>query len=555
LPDRRLVAGGLVVVAVAAVIGASVVMNAAAQRPTTVGPAPRFVDETASAGLIHTYDGGLPEAVGGGLAAFDCNDDGRPDLYLAGGVHTAALYRNESPVGGDLRFTAVASNVTDLTAVNGAYPIDVDGDGKVDLAVLRNGAGNVLLRGLGDCRFEDATATWGLAAGRAHTEAFSATWEPGARWPTVAFGNYVDPAIKDPASWCEADELVRPASGGSGFGAPVELTPSWCTLSMLFSDWDGSGRMDLRVSNDRDYYPASLGEEQLWRIAPGQPPRLYTADEGWVRVQVQGMGIASYDVTGDGLPEIYLTSEDDSKLQTLTAGPSQPGYRDIGLRYGVNVTQPFTGPDVHLPATAWHAEFEDVNNDGFIDLFVSKGNVKGQTDHAMRDPSNLLLGQADGTFLEAADQAGVVTFDKSRGAALADFNLDGRLDLVLAKYGAPVQLWRNDGWTCSDACVLPVEHWLAVRAREAAPNVDAIGGEIEVRTGGLVYRRELTIGGGHASGQLGWIHFGLGPAESAEIQVRWPDGSVTPWQRVAADGFEIVDHATGQVGRWTPPAP
>ncbi|MEI4927531.1 hypothetical protein Q8G50_33990, partial [Klebsiella pneumoniae] len=69
---------------------------------------------------------------------------------------------------------------------------------------------------------------------------------------------------------------------------------------MLFSDWDRSGRMDLRVSNDADYYLPTDGQEQLWRIAPGEAPHLYTADEGWMPVQVQGMGIASYDLTGSG---------------------------------------------------------------------------------------------------------------------------------------------------------------------------------------------------------------------------------------------------------------
>jgi hypothetical protein len=311
--------------------------------------------------------------------------------------------------------------------------------------------------------------------------------------------------------------------------------------------------MDLRVSNDRDYYPQAVGREQLWRIEPGAPPREYTAVDGFTPTQVQGMGIASYDLTGDGLPEIYLTSEDDSKLQTLANGPATPTYRNVGLDYGVNVTQPFTGPDTHLGSTAWHPEFEDVNNDGLIDLFVSKGNVKGQLDHAMADPSNLLLGQPDGRFLEAADTAGILTFDKSRGAALADFNLDGRLDLVLAKYGAPVQLWRNAGPVCGSGCASSPAHWLAIRVTQPGPNVDAIGAVVEVQAGGRTSRRELTIGGGHASGQLGWIHVGLGAATAAQVRVVWPGGVVGPWLTVPVDGFEVVDRTAG-AQPWQPPS-
>src|SRR5439155_22221487 len=120
------------------------------------------------------------------------------------------------------------------------------------------------------------------------------------------------------------------------------------------------------------------GEEQLWRMEPGQPRRAYSANDGWVPVNIQGMGIASYDLTGDGLPDIFLTSQASNRLQTLTAGASQPTYRDIGLKRGVNLAHPFTGADQDLPSTGWHPEFEDVNDDGFIDLFVSKGNVGSQ---------------------------------------------------------------------------------------------------------------------------------------------------------------------------------
>ena len=510
--------------------------------PSAAGPVPQFVDETATSGLAFTYDGPFAYAVGGGVAVFDCDDDGRPDVYLAGGEGPAALFRNASEAGGELRFTRTPDAVTDLDAVNGAYPLDVDGDGRVDLMTLRHGE-NVALRGLGDCRFERANEAWGLDGGAELTEAFSATWEAGSSWPTLAYGNYATPGSLDPDTWCEVSELIRPA--GAGYGPPIPLEPGFCALSMLFSDWDGSGRMDLRVSNDRQYYNQSVGEEQLWRMEPGAPPRLYGVDDGWVRVQVQGMGIGSYDITGDGLPEVYLTSQDASKLQTLAAGPVQPSYRDIGLRHGVNVAHPFTGPDVSLPSTAWHPEFDDVNNDGFIDLFVSKGNVTSQPEYALEDPSNLLLGQPDGSFREAADSAGILSFDRGRGAALADFNLDGRLDLIEVNYGAPTRIWRNAGPDTGG--------WLAVRVRQAAPNVDAIGALVDVRIGEVTHRREVTVGGGHAGGELGWLHFGLGPNDAAEVRVTWPGGEVGPWRRVDANQLFELDRSTGEPRLWPGP--
>ena len=308
--------------------------------------------------------------------------------------------------------------------------------------------------------------------------------------------------------------------------------------------------MDLRVSNDKQYYLPTDGEEQLWRISPGVAPSLYTADDGWVKLQVNGMGIASYDLTGDGYPEIYLTSQADNRLQTLAADPSRPTYRDIALRRGANSAQPFTGGDLR-PSTAWHDEFADVNNDGLVDLFVSKGNVSDQTDYAQKDPSDLFLGQQDGTFREAADASGIVTFDRARGAALADFNLDGMLDLVQVSYGSPVRLWRNVG--SGDAShARAMGNWIGLSVGERGPNTSAVGAWVEVRVGDRVARRELTIGGGHAGGQLGWIHFGLGEAQRADVRVLWPGGETGPWLRVPANEFTVVTRGIAEARRWSP---
>jgi hypothetical protein len=506
--------------------------------------APHFVDETAAAGIDHAYTGDFEFFVGGGVAAFDCNDDGRDELYFAGGTSPAALYRNESPTGGALHFTTLASSVTDLTDVTGAYPLDIDSDGNVDLAVLRR-SGNVLLRGLGGCAFEDATSALGLAAGTDWTVGFSATWEGSNTLPTLAFGSYLVPG----GDTCGDSRLVRPGADGTTYAAPVALTPGYCTLSILFSDWNHSGQRDLRMANDRHYYLD--GTEQLWRIVPDEAPRQYTEADGWHPLQIWGMGLASQDLTGDGRPEVFITSQGDNKLQTLDADSNgRPAYHDIALERGATATRPFTGGDV-LPSTAWHPEFEDVNNDGFVDLFVSKGNVEAQVDNASRDPSNLLIGQPDGTFVEGAEAAGIVAFDRARGAALVDLNLDGMLDLVVVNRQANVTVRRNVG-SGDAATPVAMGHWLALSVRQPAPNVDAIGAWVEVRMDGHTVLRELTVGGGHAGGKLGWIHTGLGTADQAEVRVQWPDGDTGPWMTVAADQFLTIDRGAGQPQPWSP---
>lgn len=536
------------IVAVVAIGAGARVLLIRPATPTLALAAPRFVDETASSGLAHRYDGDATFSVGGGVAVLDCDEDGRPDLYLAGGAEPAALFRNVGAVGGALRFARIGDAATDLRSVSGAYPIDIDGDGRTDLAVLRAGE-SVLLRGLGDCRFERANEALGFDGAPGNATAFSAAWEEQVALPTLALGRYtVLQPDGSPALGCADNALYRPASNGPGFGTPVPIAPGYCALSMLFSDWDRSGRRDLRITNDRHYYVD--GSDQLWRVVPGEPPRPYTADDGWVSLQIWGMGIASQDLTGDGYPEVLLTSQGDNKLQTLTAGPASPTYRDIALKRGVTAARPFTGGDV-LPSTAWHPEFADVNNDGFSDLFISKGNVSAQPDFAARDPSNLLLGGPDGTFAEGAEGAGIVRYERERGAALADFNLDGLLDLVQVNYGADVVVWRNVGAGTADRPA-PMGGWAALRLRQDGANRDAIGAWLEIRTGDQTVQREVTIGGGHLGGQLGWIHLGLGPASGTEVRARWPDGELGPWVRVDAGQFAIIERGAAAAERWVP---
>ncbi len=529
--------------AIAAAVGVAIALTVVIAAVVTrlagsAGPAgqvamspPRFVEESGAAGVTQAYDGDYTFYVGGGVAAFDCNDDLAPDLYLAGGSGAAGLYRNRSTPGGALAFERLASPSTDLTDVIGAYPLDIDGDRQTDLVVLRYG-GYQVLRGLGDCRFQATNTALALDGGSGWTTAFSATWEGSNRLPTLAIGRYTElDAAEESTGRCLDDDLIRPDPTGIRYAAAIPLSPSWCTLSMLFSDWDRSGRSDLRVSNDRHYYQD--GEEQLWRIEPGRPPRLYTAAEGWMPLRIWGMGIASQDLTGDGYPEVYLTSQGDNKLQTLADGPSKPAYDDIALRRGVTAHKPFAG-DEQLASTAWHPAFEDVNNDGFVDLYVSKGNVERQLDQAMKDPTDLLIGQADGTFVEGAMQAGIVDFANVRGAALVDLNADGLLDLVQVVRREHVRLWRNVG-SGDAASAGSLGRWIGVSLDQDAANHDAIGAWIDVRFGDREVTREVTVGGGHASGQLVPIHFGLGTADRADVRVTWPDGEVGPWLPVDAD--------------------
>jgi hypothetical protein len=495
---------------------------------------PSFSEETASSGITTQYDGDWEYMVGGGASALDCNGDGFEDLFLSGGSSASQLYVNTSVQGGSLTFEPVKSGL-EMDAVLGAYPLDIDSDGIKDLIILRLGE-NMAMRGLGDCKFEAANTAWGFDGGDAWSTAFAATWEKGQTWPTLAVGNYVDrKADMMPWGSCTANWLQRPAQ--QGFAPPIDLAPSHCALSILFTDWNQSGTASLRVSNDREYYKG--GAEQMWHIEPGEDPKLYTEAEGWKRLRIWGMGIASYDLNYDGYPEYFLTSMADNKLQTLANIPAEGGvkpiYSDVAFAKGATAHRPYTGGDLR-PSTAWHTQFEDINNDGAVDLFIAKGNVSTMPDFAQNDPNNLLMQDGDGNFIEMGETAGIASMNTSRGAALADFNLDGLIDIAVVNRWTTAQIWRN---TTTD-----VGNWIAVQPKQPNSNLDAIGGWIELKLGQKTIRRELTVGGGHASGQIGWRQFGLGDQDQVDIRVIWPDGTKGDWQTLAANQRYILEKET-----------
>ncbi len=504
---------------------------------------PTFIEEGSTAGITSVYDGDWEYMVGGGVATFDCSGDGRADMLLAGGKASATFYRNESAIGGALKFVSEPSGL-ELDAVLGGYPLDIDSDGITDLVLLRFGE-NLAMRGLGNCKFERANEAWGFDGGDAWSTALAATWERGATWPTIAIGNYLNRYEEDfPWGSCTDNWLHRPNASGTNFAPPLPLKPSFCALSILFTDWNRSGTPSLRVSNDREYYKG--GQEQMWHVTPGEEPALYTADEGWKPLKIWGMGIAAYDLDFNGLSEYFLTSMADNKLQR--ALPAADGsdvkatFADIAFKAGITAHRPYTGPE-KKPSTGWHAQFDDVNNDGMVDLFVAKGNVDAMPDFAKEDPNNLLLQRADGTFQEAGDLAGVASMKTSRGAALADFNLDGLLDLVVVNRREPAQLWRNTSTNAG--------RWIEMQLQQPGANSDAIGAWIEIKRGDVVMRREITVGGGHASGQTGWWHFGLGAETETQLRIIWPDAVTSDWYPVATNAFYVIDRDLApQV--WTP---
>jgi len=440
----------------------------------------------------------------------------------------------------------------------------------MDLALLRVG-NNRLLRGLGDCKFDHQYDAFALPPSRSWTTAFTATFAFNPLYPTLVFGNYVDRyAPGSPWGTCDTHQLYRGPSAQSLdeqdiadssteriYTDSLTLEPGYCTLSMLFTDWNRSGQQALRVTNDRHYYRG--GEEQLWQFDSGLLPRLYTRQEGWASLVIWGMGIASADIDSDGFPEYAITSMGDTKLQTLDIDAFDesgwPTYRDTAWEQGATAHRPYTGDDLK-PSTGWHAEFDDVNNDGYTDLFITKGNVEQMPDFAAFDPDNLLLGTSSGRFHEVGKQAGLALPTRGRGGAVVDMNMDGQLDIIVVNREAPVSVFRNMGGAdtleANNNKTRPMGNWIQFQLQQPGNNRHAIGATVAIKSGNQTWSRTLQIGGGHASGSLGFEHVGLGVAERAELRIRWPDGSWSAPYRVFANNFVVINRDQPEARYWYP---
>lgn len=477
--------------------------------------------------IEHQYVGGWEHFVGGGVATFDCNNDRLPDLFVAGGSAPTKLLINKTGANGNLAFADQTPNTLSITSATGAYPIDIDSDGYRDLVIMRVGE-NQILKGLGNCQFEPFHALQFKSDDR-WTTAFSATWEKDESLPTLAIGNYVDRTNPDgPFGACDTNQLYRANNGR--YDQPLDLSPGHCALSMLISDWGRKGVPDLRISNDRHYYLKD-GKEQLWSL--GLEPKQYGSADGWVTHKLWGMGIASRDISGDGLPEIYLTSMGDQKLHSLsTDEATKPTYSDAAYDKGITTHRPYMGDDGR-PSTGWHVAFGDVQNDGLDDIFVAKGNVDQMISSAMADPNSLLVQQPNGTFAEQGGEAKIGNPERSRGAALVDLNLDGKLDLVVINRRANMEIHQN----VTEA----TGNWIGLSVNQPAPNLDAIGAWIEIDTGERTIAREITIGGGHASGALVPQHFGLGSHEAIKVRLIWPDGAKSGWQQISTQDYWSIE--------------
>ena len=501
------------------------------------------------------------ETVTAGLALFDYDGDGDEDIYFLNGAFLAdapeprprnALYRND----GDWRFTDVSASagVDDPGFGLGVCTGDYDNDGHADLFVANFGQ-LVLYRNRGDGTFTNATTAAGLGAVISANDcpggcalldmdndgdldlyvAMYLRFDPARAFPCTEDGVpiYCGPNLWDPVP----DVLMR--NNGDGTFTDVSETSgirgrTGYGMGLVCADYDDDGDTDIFVANDvvENFLLQNDGRghfKDVSRLAG-------TAVDVMGRTQ-GSMGVECADVDGDGRLDFYLTSF-EKETACLYRGLGDGLFQDLTRLTGA-------GQNTFTRVT-WGTVIADFDNDADRDLFVAAGHLQDlveryDTSTTYKQSNALLFNDGAGRFVDVSSTAGpgLGVVKVSRGAAAADLDNDGDLDLVILNVRSEPTLLRNDGGHKG--------HWLQVSLHGTKSNRSGIGARVIVHAAGRTYIDEVRSGRGYQSDYGKRLHFGLGSADRIErIDVRWPSGQVDTLTDVAIDQHITITEGSGQ---------
>ena len=521
----------------------------------------RFTDVARQAGLNHAVIAGHPnradyviEAMSCGVAFFDYDNDGWLDILVLSGSRfgdppaTASnrLYKNNRD--------GTFSDVTEKAGLfrtgyaQGVTVGDYNNDGFDDLFVTYWGQ-NALYRNNGDGTFTDVTNEAGLMSGEARFGSGCAFVDYDRDGHLDLFvSNYVGFDMKSVPRAGESkscQELVFCGPRGlpygrhslyrnQGDGTFTDVTESsgigkvagGYGLTVTAADFDNDGWPDIYVACDstpsllfRNNHDGTFAEQGLDR-------GVALSDDGMVQAGM-GLGVGDFRLDGSlGIVKTHFSGD----TPALYLNDGKGNFRDGTLRSGLAVETRFV---------IWGVGVADLDNDGNPDILCVTGGIYPELRDAYNTPRVVFRNTGKGMFEELMGQAGpgVDATHSSRGCAFGDFDNDGDVDVVIVNHNEPPSLLRND--------VSGGNHWLKVKLTGVESNRGAVGARVVVRYGGKVQAQEVLSQSSYLSVNDSRLHFGLGPAASADVEIRWPLGRVEKLTGVAADQLICVKEGSG----------
>jgi hypothetical protein len=493
-----------------------------------------------------------PESMAGGVAVFDYNGDGRPDIFFTNGADISTLKKSSSKYFNRLLRNDGNGVFTDVTAQAGlqgsgfdigAAVGDYDNDGFPDLFVA-GVHGNTLYHNNGDGTFTDVTKKAGLD--KSIDPEYGPLWSEAAVWVDVNNDGLLDLFVVNYLQWEYSDKPKCLVEGvaeychprfykgqpnqlflNQGDGTFKDVSKEWGIrehvgkgMGVGMADYDLDGKPDLFVTNDAEYNFLFHNLGGKFEEVAFQANLALAEDAAFI----SGMGVDFRDFNNDGYPDVAYVA---------LKGQTFPLYLNTGKGDFAEVTTPSGMRAQSMPMSGFGPAFYDFDNDGWKDLFVTRGHVTAATPvgTTFAEPNTIFrnLG-AGGKFEALTAEAGFNEAPpaRHRGCAFGDFDGDGRIDAVTTGLGMDAELWMNRTPNRN--------HWLDLALRGVKSNRDGIGARIKVVTKAGVQYNHQTSSVCYASSSLGPVHFGLGAeARALKVEIAWPSGIVQTLENVLAD--------------------
>lgn len=495
----------------------------------------------------------LIETMPGGVALLDYNNDGLLDIFLVNGgrvtspMQTPENFDRSNPLywnrlyrqNKDGSFTDVTKAAGLANAGDGNYGMgvavgDYDNDGYPDIYVTNYGK-NTLYHNNGDGTFTDVTEKAGVAAGGWSVSAGFLDYDNDGKLDLFVT-RYMEWDTKRSKTcggewhtYCPPEEFPATTSilyhnRGDGTFEDVSQRSGIAGkkgrgLGVAFADYDDDGLTDIFVANDgmQQFLFHNNGNGTFTEL--GMSAGAALSEDGR---RLSGMGVVFQDYDNDGRPDIIVT-ELPREIYGVYHNEGKGTFSYQSLQTGLGV--------LSSGSAGWGVGLEDFDNDGWKDLFAAQGHVLDNVEAI--DPSlhyrelPLLAINHQGRF-ERADP-GMTSPVAGRGAAFGDLNNDGWQDVVLTVLGDHPQIFLNRGGK---------QHWLVVKLRGTRSNRDGLGARVRVNG----QTRFATTSGSYLSASDRRLHFGLGAADTAKIEINWPSGTRQTLNDVRADQFlEVVE--------------